>query len=733
MEIEKLFVSLMLDAKNYTDGLSDAQREGASWSQRMRASIGGGIQTAGRIATGALLGIGTAAVGAFALAGNAAISMNATLETSTLQFETLMGDADRAQEHVANLFEFAKATPFETQPIIDASRVMQTFGGDALNTMDNLTLMGDAAAATNAPIEDVAFWSGRMYAALQAGKPIGEAVQNLSQLAVISPQAANEMEALMEAGASADEVFGAFQEDLGRFSGAMEKQAGTWSGLKSTISDALNITAATALRPFFDLAKGGLEWFANFMSGDAIIGGAEAFAGVLTQIGDVAGSFFRNMEEGMSPMNAFIEAIWDIAPPEVLDALVNFRDNILPGLMAAIMAIVTPVVDFVTQNVELKDVLIALGLLILSVVVPAILGIVAAVAPVIAAFLLVIGAVALVRQAWEENWGGIQEKTAVAWEWIKGIFAQLQDWVINILIPVVQDLYERWVNEWWPAISQALSDAWNNVIQPALQALWTFVTEVLIPKIQELWTGWTTIWWPAISRALSEAWENVIKPALDALWKFITETLVPTIKELYEKWVNEWWPQISTALQNAWTIIEEIWTEVGRWINDNIVPWIEFLHQKWVEEIWPAIIKIIEDLQPVFERVMTAVQNAVQPVKDLWDNLVDAVVNFWDWITSHDFSFNISIPDLPDWAVPGSPLPIHTAWKNFNDEMNRMEIKPRMTLPDVVNPSMVGAGVAAAGGGASYSSQTTVQLAAGQDPLRALRASRHLDKLGVSA
>jgi hypothetical protein len=60
-----------------------------------------------------------------------------------------------------------------------------------------------------------------------------------------------------------------------------------------------------------------------------------------------------------------------------------------------------------------------------------------------------------------------------------------------------------------------------------------------------------------------------------------------------------------------------------------------------------------------------------------------------------------------------------------------MEIKPRMTLPDVAS-GVVGAGVAASGGSSSYNSQTTVQLAPGQDPLRALRASRHLDKLGAS-
>ena len=41
-------------------------------------------------------------------------------------------------------------------------------------------------------------------------------------------------------------------------------------------------------------------------------------------------SFINNLQEGMSVIDAFIEAIWDIAPQPVLDALVAFRDNILP-------------------------------------------------------------------------------------------------------------------------------------------------------------------------------------------------------------------------------------------------------------------------------------------------------------------------------------------------------------------------------------------------------------------
>jgi hypothetical protein len=183
------------------------------------------------------------------------IGMNATLETSTLQFETLMGDADAARKHVQDLFQFAKETPFETQPIINASRMMRTFGGGALDTMANMTLFGDAAAATGSNIEEVGFWMGRAYAAIQAGQPFGEARMRLQELAIISPQAAQKIEALEKAGAKGDVVWQAFSGDLARFTGAMAKQAKTWTGLTSSLSDAIAITSAKMFEPLFEVAK----------------------------------------------------------------------------------------------------------------------------------------------------------------------------------------------------------------------------------------------------------------------------------------------------------------------------------------------------------------------------------------------------------------------------------------------------------------------------------------------
>jgi phage-related protein len=214
----------------------------------------------GQVAAGVFAGILGAAVvgkvvGGFKSIVSSGIEMNASLETSTLMFTTLMGNADVAQQHVKGLFDFAAKTPFETGPIITASKHLQVFGGAALNTQESLTLVGDAAAAVGQPIDEVAFWVGRAYSMIQGGKPFGEAAMRLQEMGVMSPQVREEMEKLQASGATATEVWAAMERQLGTFGGAMIMQATSWKGLTSTMMDVFKMTAGEVTGPLFDAVK----------------------------------------------------------------------------------------------------------------------------------------------------------------------------------------------------------------------------------------------------------------------------------------------------------------------------------------------------------------------------------------------------------------------------------------------------------------------------------------------
>src|SRR2546423_1423481 len=64
--------------------------------------------------------------------------------------------------------------------------------------------------------------------------------------------------------------------DLQRFNGAMARQASTWEGLTSTLSDAIKLTSARVFQPLFDVAKSAVGNLNDVLSGDAFSAWAES-------------------------------------------------------------------------------------------------------------------------------------------------------------------------------------------------------------------------------------------------------------------------------------------------------------------------------------------------------------------------------------------------------------------------------------------------------------------------
>jgi hypothetical protein len=252
LTVADLLARLRFDTREFTNGAAKVQSQAQSMEKSF-ASAG----TASLKMIGAITGIATVGAG-FALAARSVLDMNRTLERAQLGFEVLLGSADAAKAHVRDLFQFAKKTPFETGPILAASRTLQTFGVSASDVMGKLNLVGDAAAITGTSINEIALWFGRAYSALQSGAPFGEAAMRLQELGILTPQARTKLEALAASGADTATKIAALDEIFGRFGGSMVKMAGTWEGLTSTIKDSVGLLLADAFKPLFEDVKGGM-------------------------------------------------------------------------------------------------------------------------------------------------------------------------------------------------------------------------------------------------------------------------------------------------------------------------------------------------------------------------------------------------------------------------------------------------------------------------------------------
>lgn len=81
-----------------------------------------------------------------------------------MQFKTLMGSIDEARQHMEMLRELGQTPPFSMEQFAEASRAMMVLSEGALGGRASLELIGDAAAATGKPIEQVGEAVAKAYA-----------------------------------------------------------------------------------------------------------------------------------------------------------------------------------------------------------------------------------------------------------------------------------------------------------------------------------------------------------------------------------------------------------------------------------------------------------------------------------------------------------------------------------------------------------------------------------------
>lgn len=319
--------------------------------ERVSNTVTGFFSTVGQgVAMGLGFGLITSAVdavrSAFGLARTTVIEMNAELETASLQFTKLIGSADEARDHVNQLFQFAKDTPFDAKPVIEASRLLRTFGGATLDTADHLRRVGDAAAGVSQPIEQVAFWFGRAYSAIQAGQPFGEARMRLQEMGILTPQAAMRLQELEAAGASAAEKFAVLSEDFDRFNGSMASMADTWRGLTAGLSDAIGLGLAQMFEPLFTLAKDGMKGVLGFLESDQFTTFAANVRAAMQVAADAVRQFFSMLANAGPEIGAFASdaarTMGDIAN-QALTWGANVVGSLADGMASGLSAVVAVV------------------------------------------------------------------------------------------------------------------------------------------------------------------------------------------------------------------------------------------------------------------------------------------------------------------------------------------------------------------------------------------------------
>lgn len=194
-----------------------------------------------------VLGLAGAGVSGYGLVVKP-IQMQVDYENLTTAFEVLLGGSGKAQKRIDELTAFAGQTPFTRDEIYKANRILQVYTGDALgatNALGGVKMVGDIAAGIEGDFNSVAIWVGRLYSALEGGRPVGEMTAALQDMGAMGSAGRAKLEALTEEIASGSktikEAWPEAVEVFSQYEGIMEKQSNKLGnlllGLKSFVNN----------------------------------------------------------------------------------------------------------------------------------------------------------------------------------------------------------------------------------------------------------------------------------------------------------------------------------------------------------------------------------------------------------------------------------------------------------------------------------------------------------------
>ena len=225
-------------------------------------------------------------------------------ETQTTQFKNLIGNIDEARAHMADLKALGDTPPFNLDQFAKASRSLMVMTDGALGYKKSLELIGDAAAATGHPIEEMGQAVGRLYAFIRDGQPLSRAVAQLRNMGVITPEVAQKLQDLQAAGRSNAEIWAEVETQLGRYKGAMKETEATGEGLMGAIKSRWDNIVRSVGHAFEDTAKDGMGEVLSAMDDLEESGAIESWANATV-------SALNSVAEKAKTVAGWFGSIWD--------------------------------------------------------------------------------------------------------------------------------------------------------------------------------------------------------------------------------------------------------------------------------------------------------------------------------------------------------------------------------------------------------------------------------------
>jgi tape measure domain-containing protein len=236
---------------------------GARGFDALTRGIGSMVRGAGRVAVSTVVGLGAATLAAGGAAATFGIKTAASMQGARIAFETMLGSATKADRFLRDLSAFAAKTPFEFPELQTAASSLISAGIEADKVIPIMTTLGDVTSGMGTGSEGIQRATVALQQMNAAQKVNAEDLNQLRDagipvydlLAASLGKTKQEVAAMAANGTLGLEGLNAIMsglesgKGLERFTGLMEKQSASLSGVWSTLSDTVGMGLATALQP----------------------------------------------------------------------------------------------------------------------------------------------------------------------------------------------------------------------------------------------------------------------------------------------------------------------------------------------------------------------------------------------------------------------------------------------------------------------------------------------------
>ena len=553
------FVSNMARAERQWNKFArSVQRQSRTLPKALREAVPASLALGRNVTKWAA--VATAALGGLSAAG---VKLAADFEQSQIAFETMLGDAERAQRFLRELEVYARRTPFGFVGLQRSARQLLAYGFTADRVLEMITPIGDTVAAMGGGqqmLEAIIRALGQIQAKgklasqefLQLTEQGVAAWQMLAEFLGVSVPEAMDL-ASRGAISSAVAVEAVLQGMTRRFAGAMTRQATTMAGRWEQVKDSIT----TIVRGF----------------GQDVV----RITGLATAMGVLAEAVER-VADAVS-LHGFLGALERAFPPWVQPVIVGIAGAIVGGLVPAIVAWLIP---------ALKKLAISLW---------------ATLRP-LTPWMAVGAAVALTAYVLARNWNNLADVGQRVWTVLGGVALYGASLVVRGSALIYQAL--SWVIPALQGTAESVMAYANSLRDSALQAIQSATASARVAQ-QAAESASTAEQAAQAQETLAAGLEAAQKAAEGGIQSFdevhqVQESLLDSFEVPEIMPLDVALPELDTTVSMAdgLAALEGVITNIGEAASrawDRLTQSIEPVRQavEWMHTNWPGLNVILEN------------------------------------------------------------------------------------------------------------------------------------------